>query len=131
MLQGLPRIPASEYPQRWAKVQKVLEEEKLDLLLVYADDRHTYGTAYARYYGNLPVAFEPVLVLFAPGRDPVLLVGPETIGYAGEVGAIQDIRVLKEFAAENEDYLFSKLEALKDVVADCVPHAIRRIGLGG
>lgn len=131
MMQNLPRIPAAEYRERWEKVQRVLRDEELDMLLVYADDRHTYGAAYARYYGNLPVAFEPVLLLFTPGRDPVLLTGPETIGYASEVGTIPDIRVLREFAAENEDYPFSRLEPLKDVVASCVPHAIRRVGLGG
>lgn len=131
MLNNLPRIPAEEYRQRWDKVQTVLKEQNLDLLLVYADDRHTYGAAYARYYGNLPVAFESVLLLFAPGRDPVLLTGPETVGYASEVGSIPDIRVLTEFAAENEDYPFIALTPLKQVVADCVPHEIRRIGLGG
>ena len=65
MKNALPKIPVSEYPERWAKVQQVLADEKLDMLLVYADDRHTYGAAYARYYGNLPVAFEPVLLLLS------------------------------------------------------------------
>lgn len=130
MLDNLPKIPFEEYPQRWAKVQNVLKNEKLDMLLLYADDRHTYGTAYARYFGNLPVAFESVLLLFTPGKDPILLVGPETIGYASEVGTIRDIRVLKEFAAENEDYPFIELTPLKEVVAQCVPHEIRRVGLG-
>ena len=130
MLINLPKIPLEEYPKRWAKVQEVLEAEKLDILLLYADDRHTYGTAYARYYGNLPVAFEPVLLLFTPGKDPVLLVGPETIGYASEVGTIRDIRVLKEFAAENEDYPYIELTPLKEVVSQCVSSEIRRVGLG-
>ena len=132
MTKALPRIPREEYPARWHRVQGVLAEQKLDLMLIYADDRHTYGAAYARYYGDLPVAFEPVLLLFAPGREaPALLAGPETIGYAAEVGTIRDIRTLKEFAAENEDYPFTKLEALKDIVADCAPGPVRRIGLGG
>ncbi len=127
----LPVIPAHEYKERWDRVQGVLEEQRLDMLLVYADDRHTYGTAYARYYGNLPVAFEPVLILFSQGRDPVLLVGPETEGYAMQISRFPQIRVLKEFAAENEDYPFSEMVSLKQVVRECVPHAVRRIGLGG
>jgi hypothetical protein len=60
---ALPRIPADEYRKRWDKVQGILENENLDMLLAYADDRFTYGAAYARYYGNLPVAFEPVQCL--------------------------------------------------------------------
>ena len=128
---ALPKIPVSEYKERWDRVQEVLKDNDLDMLLVYADDRHTYGTAYARYYGNLPVAFEAVLVLFTPGRDPALLVGPETEGYALEVSAFKDVCILKEFAAENEDYPFSKMYPLREVVAERVPHAVKRIGLGG
>ncbi len=131
MQKNLPKIPLTEYKARWDRVQQVLADEKLDMILAYADDRFTYGAAYARYYGNLPVAFEPVLVMFTPGHDPILLCGPETIGYAQEVGVIRDIRVLSEFAAENEDYPFIALTPLKDVAADCVRHDIRRIGIAG
>lgn len=127
----MPKIPLDEYPKRWARVQELLSQEKLDLLLAYADDRFTYGAAYARYYGNLPVAFEPVLVLFTPGNNPVLLCGPETHGYAKEVGTIKEIRVLSEFAAENEDYPFITLTPLKDVAGELVPHDIRRVGIAG
>lgn len=131
MMKNLPKIPVSEYKLRWERVQQVLKDEKLDMLLAYADDRFTYGAAYARYYGNLPVAFEPVLVLFTPGHDPILLCGPETLGYAQEVGTIETIRVLSEFAAENEDYPFITLTPLKQVAAECVHHDIRRVGIAG
>lgn len=131
MLKNLPKIPVSEYKLRWERVQQVLKDEKLDMLLAYADDRFTYGAAYARYYGNLPVAFEPVLVLFTPDHDPILLCGPETLGYAQEVGTIETIRVLSEFAAENEDYPFITLTPLKQVAAECVHHDIRRVGIAG
>lgn len=128
---ALPKIPAGEYQMRWDKVQGVLKAQNLDVLLAYADDRFTYGAAYARYFGNLPVAFEPVLILFAPGETPRLLTGPETIGYASEVGSIPEIRVLREFAAENEDYPFIKLVPLRDAISECAQHRVRRIGLAG
>lgn len=130
MYQTLPKIPVTEYRQRWAKVQGVLKAQNLDMMLLYADDRFTYGNAYGRYFCNVPTAFEPVLILFTPGKDPVLLVGPETPGYAREVGAIEDIRELKEFAAEHEDYLYSNMQPLKEIVASCVDHQVHRIGLG-
>ena len=130
MLTNLPKIPVCEYKERWDKVQKVLADEGLDMILLYADDRFTYGNALGRYFANLPTAFEPILILFTPGKDPVLLVGPETPGYALEVGEIKDVRELKEFAAEHEDYLYSKMQPLKDIVASCVDHEIKKIGLG-
>jgi len=67
---------------------------------------------------RLPTAFEPVLILFTPGNQPVLLCGPETLGYAQEVGSISEIRVLKEFAAENEDYPFIKITPLRNVAKE-------------
>lgn len=130
MLTQLPVIPAAEYRERWNKVQKILTDRNLDMILLYADDRFTYGNAYGRYFANVPTAFEPVLILFTQGKDPVLLVGPETPGYAREVGVMEDIRELKEFAAEHEDYLYSHVQPLKDIVRSCVDHEIKRIGLG-
>lgn len=130
MLTQLPVIPAAEYRERWNKVQKILIDRNLDMILLYADDRFTYGNAYGRYFANVPTAFEPVLILFTQGKDPVLLVGPETPGYAREVGVMEDIRELKEFAAEHEDYLYSHVQPLKDIVCSCVDHEIKRIGLG-
>ena len=123
-----PVIPREEYPLRWQKVQRVLSERNLDMILAYADDRATYGAAYGRYFADLPVHFENVLVMFARDRDPVLLVGPETDGYARLKSTIRDIRVLSEFAAEDEDYPFSTIIPLKDVVADLVGSA-KRVGL--
>ena len=123
-----PVIPREEFPVRWQKVQQVLQEQDLDMILAYADDRATYGTAYGRYFADMPVHFENVLVLFARDRDPVLLVGPETDGYAQLRSTIRDIRVLAEFSAEDEDYPFSTVIPLADIVAD-VAGSPKRIGL--
>ena len=123
-----PVIPREEYPLRWKKVQQILKDQDLDLILAYADDRATYGTAYGRYFADMPVHFENVLVLFAKDRDPVLLVGPETDGYAQLRSTIRDIRVLAEFSAEDEDYPFSTVIPLQQIVADVATKA-DRIGL--
>lgn len=126
---SLPRIPREEYPQRWSRVQTILEKQDLDLILAYSDDRATYGNAYARYFADLQTHFEDTLTVFLPGRDPILLVGPETIGYAQERSAVTDIRVLAEFSADDEDYPFTKVEPLRDIVGDCIGHTVKRVGL--
>ena len=124
-----PVIPREEYPLRWQRVQQVLEEQKLDMILAYADDRATYGAAYGRYFADLPAHFENLLILFARGKEPVLLVGPETDGYAQLKSAIRDIRVLAEFSAEDEDYPFSTVIPLKDIVADVLGGQPKRVGI--
>lgn len=124
-----PTIPREEYPLRWQKVQKVLADKNLDMILAYADDRATYGTAFGRYFADLPVHFENVLIMFVPGKDPILLVGPETDGYAQLRSTIRNIRVLAEFSAEDEDYPFSTVEPLADIVKEVAGENVKRVGL--
>jgi len=47
-----PNIPVEEYPLRWARVQQMMEQENLDLLVAYADDRAVFGAAHARWLAN-------------------------------------------------------------------------------
>jgi len=131
--QSKPAIPAEEYPQRWARVQHLMEQEKLDLLVAYADDRATFGPAHARWLADFPVHFEPVCILLFPQGPPVMLCGPETREYALLAGRISDVRVLREFTHPNEDYPFSRIQSLREIVAETVPDAvsIRRVGLAG
>lgn len=128
---NLPRISREEYPIRWQKVQRILEEENLDLILAYADDRATYGTAYGRYFADLPVHFEDILILFTKGSEPFLLVGPETEGYADLRSTIRNIRMLEEFSAEDEDYPFSSPVPLKQVISEAAGEEVKRIGIAG
>ncbi len=126
----MPTIPREEYPQRWEKARQILKEMNLDLILAYSDDRFTYGNAYARYFGDLQTVFEDTLVMLLPDRDPVLLVGPETIGFAQERSAFTDIRVISEFAHADEDYPYTVIEPMKDIAREKLGGQVRRIGLG-
>ena len=128
----IPRIPASAYPKRWEAVKALMEREGLDLLLVYSDDRWTYGPAYARWLSGFIVHFEPVCILFPLKRDPIMLVGPESLGYAESNSHIKDIRVLEEFSHPDEDYPHIKLEPLIDIVSQFTdPSVCKKIGIAG
>lgn len=128
-----PVIPADEYPERWRRVQNLMEREALDLLVAYADDRAVFGPAHARWLANFPVHFEPVCVLLFRQGPPVMLCGPETGEYALVAGRISDVRILREFTHPNEDYPYSTIQSLLEIVAEAIPdvRAIRRIGLAG
>lgn len=128
-----PMIPAEEYPERWSRVQNLMAREALDLLVAYADDRAVFGPAHARWLANFPVHFEPVCVLLFRQGPPVMLCGPETREYALVVGRISDVRILREFTHPNEDYPYSTIQSLLEIVAEAIPdvNAIRRIGLAG
>ena len=125
----MPRIPREEYPVRWERAKQILKDMELDLILAYSDDRFTYGNAHARYFGDLQTVFEDTVVMLLPDREPVLLVGPETIGYAQERSVFTDIRVIREFTHEDEDYPYTVIEPLTQVVAEKITTPVKRIGL--
>src|SRR5271157_155154 len=126
-----PAIPAEEFPQRWARVQTMMDREKLDLLVAYADDRAVFGAAHARWLANFPVHFEPVCILLFRQGPPIMLCGPEPREYALLAGRVSDVRVLREFTHPNEDYPFSTIQSLAEIVGEAIPDsaAVRRIGL--
>jgi Xaa-Pro aminopeptidase len=128
-----PVIPAGEYPLRWDRVRSLLAERDLDLLVAYADDRATFGPAHARWLADFPVHFEPACVLVPRDGPPVMLVGPESDEYARLVGRIPDVRVLRELTHPDEDYPFSRIQGLVEVLADIgiESRSVRRIGLAG
>lgn len=128
-----PTIPPEEYPQRWGKVQQMMEQRGLDLVVAYADDRATFGPAHARWLANFPVHFEPVSILMPRQGQPVMLVGPESDQYALLAGRIPDVRILREFTHPDEDYPYSQIQSLAEIVAEVVnnPDAIKKVGLAG
>ena len=128
-----PSIPDSEYRERWKKIQAMLEEQELDFLVAYADDRATFGPAHARWLANFPVHFEPVCILIFRHGKPIMLTGPESDQYALLAGQIADVRVLREFTHPNEDYPYSKIQSLAEIMAGMGLDlaSLKRAGLAG
>lgn len=128
-----PTIPITEYAERWKQVQAMMAEKNLDFVVAYADDRATFGAAHARWLANFPVHFEPVCILIPKTGAPTMLVGPESDEYALLAGQIADVRILQEFTHPDEDYPFSTMQSLTDIIAESGWEiaSIQRIGLGG
>jgi Xaa-Pro aminopeptidase len=128
-----PHIPPTEYPLRWASVQRMMEAHNLDLVIAYADDRAVFGPAHARWLANLPVHFEPVCILLPRQGDPAMLCGPESVEYALLAGHIRDVRAASIFVHPDEDYPFSTIYPLEEILAEMAagPGGARRVGLAG
>jgi Xaa-Pro aminopeptidase len=133
MQRPLPTIPRDAYPLRWGAVRRLMQERKLDLLLAYGDDRAVFGPAHIRWLADVPVHFEPFCVLFAQDEQPVLLCGPESDEYARLRGHIPDVRVLREFTHPDEDYPFTRIQSLVEILSELGWKAnnMRRVGIGG
>ena len=132
----LPRIPDTEYPQRWARLQAAMAAAGLDLLIAYADDHAVAGPAHARYLADFAPHFEPVCVLMPAAGNPLLLSGPETETYAQLTARIPagDVRVIREFTHPDEEYPYTVLSPLRDVLAEAEARSgarCRRAGIAG
>lgn len=130
----LPRIPDSEYPLRWARLQEAMAEAGLDVVLAYADDHAVAGPAHARYLADFAPHFEPVCILMPVEGQPVLLSGPESETFALQTARLRDVRVVREFTHPDEEYPYTKLFSLEHIlreVADQMGRQIRRVGLAG
>ncbi len=131
-----PAIPASEYPERWRRVQAMMAQHPagpLDVLIAYADDRAVFGPAHARWLADFAAHFEPACVLVPREGAPVLLCGPESVEYALLTSRCSDARALREFTHPDEDYPYSKIQGLVEILADigADARAVRRVGLAG
>jgi Xaa-Pro aminopeptidase len=111
----------------------MMEQQELDLILAYADDRATFGPAHARWLANFPVHFEPVCILIPRQGEPVMLCGPESDRYAFLAGQIPDVRVLQEFTHPDEDYPYSNIQSLSEIIPDVVHDLslVQKVGIAG
>jgi len=107
-----------------------MSKDNLDLLLVYSDDHSLAGPANVRYISNFPAHFEPTCILMSHAHDPILLTGPESHEYAKLSSEVTDVRTVKEFAPEGEEYPYTKLRPLKDIVSEVAAKA-RKLGIIG
>jgi Xaa-Pro aminopeptidase len=133
-LMEYPRIPDSEYPVRWARLQEAMAEAGLELILAYADDHAVAGPAHARYLADFAPHFEPVCILMPVVGQPILLSGPETETFALQTARLKNVRVIQEFTHPDEEYPFTTLFNLKDVLEEATAQIggqIRRVGLAG
>ena len=57
--------------------------------------------------------------------------GPESDQYALTAGRIADVRILEEFTHPDEDYPYSEIKSLAEIIPDITPEAPRRVGIAG
>jgi Xaa-Pro aminopeptidase len=130
----LPRIPDSEFRIRWERLQAAMAGAGLDLIIAYADDHAVAGPGHARYLADFAPHFEPVCILVAAAGEPLLLSGPETETFAQLTARVKDVRVVREFTHPDEEYPFTTLSSLLDIIAEASERAgasPRRVGLAG
>jgi len=86
-------LPKSEFQSRLQRFRQVMQEEAIDLFLIYGDE---YRREHLRYVSNYWPIFERGMLVVGQIGDPVLLVAPECFQYAKETSVWSDLRIVKE-----------------------------------
>lgn len=131
---NLPRIPDAEFRNRWERLQVAMAMSELDIIIAYGDDHAVAGPGHPRYLADFAPHFEPVCILVPARGEPLLLSGPETETFAQLTARIKDVRVVREFTHPDEEYPYTTLVSLRDVIAEASRRAgasPRRVGLAG
>jgi Xaa-Pro aminopeptidase len=125
----VPFIPGGEYAERLAKVQALVRERGLDVLLVNSNEAEF---ANVRYLSNYWPLFEIAGVLVPPEGEAALLIGPESEAYARDRSKIARVHKMTEYREPADpSYPGVSVSSFREVLADVGVPEPKRIGIGG
>lgn len=124
------QLPASEFAERIARVQKQVQQKGLDALLVHS---HEADFANVRYLSDYWPLFETAGVLVPAEGEPTLLIGPESEAFAADRSKIKRIRKMIEYRESAEpDYPGVAVCSFPEVFAEALGNRpLRRLGIAG
>ncbi len=121
-----PELPPALYAARLARLMSRMEAAGLSALVVYGDREHCANLAWATGFDP---RFEEALLILVPGREPVLLTGPENQGAARAAPVGLDVRLYPPFGLLGQDR--RKTPPLADLIAEAGIAADMRVGMAG
>jgi hypothetical protein len=121
-----PEVPAATYATRFSGFVDRFGTSGHDAVLVYADREHSANMAYLTGFDP---RFEEALLVVLPGRDPVLLAGPENRGFAATTRIDLSVVLYPPFGLMGQDR--SHTPPLADLLRERGLSAGMNVGLVG
>lgn len=129
-----PIIPREEFDTRLEKVQNMMNEQGLDLIAAYADDRFVFGQAYTRWLVNYQPKFEPALLLVPAKGEVAIATGGESIDYITTQSNCKKAYVVSEFLHPEEEFVHVEVISMKDIITDMeekMGRKVKKVGVPG
>lgn len=123
-------IPNSEFQERIARLQKLMQEKDYDFILAYGNEAEPQ---YVRYLSDYWPSFETAGVLVPAEGEAFLLIGPESYTYAADRSRLPKIRLLKAFRESSEpEYPGKPLDTFTSVFHEMIGNRpIKKFGVAG
>ena len=124
------KIPITEYEERIKKIQNILREKNIDVLVVFGTDSEPQNLIYLSNYWP---QFETGSVVVPRDGSPVLVIGPESKTFAEDYSVIKKIfQVIEHRESSEPNYPDQKLDTYGEIF-DFVLNGskVKRIGISG
>ena len=121
-----PELPRGLYAARFAAFAERVRAAGLSAAAIYADREHFANLAYLTGFDP---RFEEALMIFVPGREPMLLTGPENQAPARTAAIDLDVKLYPPFGLLGQDR--SRTPSLADLFAEAGIRAGSTVGTVG
>lgn len=129
-----PIIAKEEFEVRKKKVQEMMADNGLDLIVAYADDRIVFGQAYSRWLVNYQPQFEPALIMVPAKGEIVVATGAESVEYVQASSVCKEVYAISEFLHPEEEFLYREVTSMKDILKNMEEEMgknITKVGVAG
>jgi len=92
-MNNFPKIPATEFILRINNFKKIMEREKIDIIVIYSNFIDPAGV---RYFSNFYAVNESSAMIIPLKGDPILCSGQANHEWSKHTSVIKDIRILPE-----------------------------------
>ncbi len=124
--QTTPELSPETYAARFSRFAKRVRDANLDAAVVYGDREHFANLAWLTGFDP---RFEEALLIFVPGRPPMLLTGPENQASARGAPVDLDVRLYPPFGLLGQDR--SRTPPLADLLSEAGIAGGARVGVIG
>ena len=121
-----PELPPALYAARLARLMGRIEAAGLSALAVYGDREHFANLSWATGFDP---RFEEALLILVPGREPLLLAGPENQGVGRAAPVALDVRLYPPFGLLGQDR--TRTPPLADLLTEAGISRGMRVGIAG
>lgn len=129
-----PTIPKEEFIDRQKRVQEMMRDNEIDLLITYSDDGAVFGQEHARWLFDYQTHFEPTCILIPRVGEPVLMTGVESEAFIYASSHCKNVSVVDEFVYPDHEFPFANIVKLEDQIKDVIKNSdseINKIGFAG
>lgn len=129
-----PTIPKEEFIERQKRVQEMMLNNGIDLLITYSDDGATFGHEHARWLFDYQTHFEPSCILIPTVGEPVLMTGVESEDYIYASSYCTNVSVVDEFVYPNHEFPFADIVKLEDQIEKVINDSgreVKTVGFAG